>query len=64
MAAHVKRVQDMGIKYMMWYSVPFIGHRSANFARFKGRYVADNDSGMGAAVLDPHETISYFYFNN
>ena len=49
---------------MMWYSVPFIGLKSANFERFKGKYVTDNDSGMGAAVLDPHEIISYFYFNN
>ena len=53
MAAHVKRVQNMGIKYMMWYSVPFIGHKSANHERFKGKYLTDNDSGMGAAVLDP-----------
>jgi alpha-galactosidase len=53
MAAHVRRVQDMGIKYMMWYSVPFIGLKSANFERFKGKYVTDNDRGMGAAVLDP-----------
>jgi len=53
MAAHVRRVQDMGVKYMMWYSVPFIGHKSANFERFRGKYVTDDDRGMGAAVLDP-----------
>ena len=53
MAAHVKRVQDLGIKYMMWYSVPFIGLKSANYEKFKGKYVNGNDRGMGAAVLDP-----------
>ena len=53
MAAHVKRVQALGVKYMMWYSVPFIGHKSANFPRFKGKYLMDDDRGMGAAVLDP-----------
>lgn len=53
MAAHVKRVQDMGIKYMMWYSVPFVGLKSANYERFKGKYVTPNDRGMGAGTLDP-----------
>ncbi len=53
MAAHVKKVQDLGIKYMMWYSVPFIGLKSANYEKFKGKYVVSNDRGMGAAVLDP-----------
>ena len=53
MAAHVKRVQALGVKYMMWYSVPFIGRKSANFPRFKGKYLMDDDRGMGAAVLDP-----------
>ena len=53
MAAHVKRVQDLGIKYMMWYSVPFVGLKSANYEKFNGKYVNGNDRGMGAAVLDP-----------
>lgn len=49
MAAHVKRVQDMGIKYMVWYSVPFIGRKSAAYERFKGKFLYE---GM-AGVLDP-----------
>ena len=52
MAAHVKRVQAMGVKYMIWYSVPFVGTKSANFARFKGKYLKHFD-GLGASVLDP-----------
>ena len=52
MRAHVKRVQAMGIKYMMWYSVPFMGLKSANHARFKGKFLKE-DCGLGAAVLDP-----------
>ena len=51
-AAHVKRVQAMGIKYMIWYSVPFVGFKSANYERFKGKYLRI-DQGQGAAVLDP-----------
>lgn len=50
MAAHVKRVQDLGIKYMMWYSVPFIGCKSKAYARFKGKYLYENPD---ASALDP-----------
>ena len=50
MAAHVRRVQDMGLKYMVWYSVPYVGVHSANFERFKGKYLRyDRSKG----VLDP-----------
>lgn len=52
MAAHVKKVQDLGIKYMVWYSVPFVGQKSLNYKRFKGKYLYENP-GIGAAVLDP-----------
>ena len=52
MAAHVKRVQDMGVKYMMWYSVPFVGRKSENYARFKGKFLYER-SGLGTAVFDP-----------
>lgn len=50
MAAHVKKVQEMGLKYMVWYSVPFVGEKSANYERFKGKYLYHT---MGAGVLDP-----------
>ncbi|MBQ5648326.1 MAG: alpha-galactosidase [Alistipes sp.] len=52
MAAHVKRVQDMGMKYMVWYSVPFVGKHSKNFERFEGKYLAVLNS-RGAGILDP-----------
>ena len=52
MAAHVKCVQDMGMKYMLWYSVPFVGKYSKNFKRFEGKYLAIPE-GRGAGVLDP-----------
>ena len=53
MAAHVKKVHDLGMKYMVWYSVPFVGLKSANYAKFKGKYLFDEVPGLGAAVLDP-----------
>lgn len=51
-AAHVAKVQAMGMKYMVWYSVPFIGFKSANFGRFKGKFLRE-DHVQSAAVLDP-----------
>ena len=52
MAAHVARVHKLGMKYMMWYSVPFVGRNAANFSRFKGKYLKEA-KGLGAWVLDP-----------
>ena len=52
MAAHVRRVQAMGMKYVLWYSVPFVGVKSKNFNRFKGKFVSNQDI-MGGRILDP-----------
>lgn len=52
MATHVKRVQELGMKYMLWYAVPFVGIRSRNFTRFKGKYLYESKR-FGAGVLDP-----------
>lgn len=49
-AAHVKRVQDMGMKYMVWYSVPYVGKKSRNYERFKGKYLSESAE---VGVLDP-----------
>jgi len=52
MAAHVKRVQALGMKYMVWYSVPFVGKKSANYARFKDKFLSgERDPEIG--TLDP-----------
>ncbi|MCQ2391685.1 MAG: alpha-galactosidase [Kiritimatiellae bacterium] len=53
MRAHVKRVQDMGYKYMLWYSVPFIGDKSAAYARFRGKFLPEENCCAGGWVLDP-----------
>lgn len=50
--AHVENVHRLGLKYMLWYSVPFVGEKSVNFTRFKGKYLY-HDGGLGASVLDP-----------
>lgn len=50
MAAHVARVHDAGMRYMMWYSVPYVGVNSRNHQRFKGMYLTDDRT---TDVLDP-----------
>lgn len=52
MAAHVARVQALGLKYMMWYGVPFAGVKSKAYARFKGKFIRQNNR-LGTAILDP-----------
>lgn len=52
MAEHIKKVQAMGLKYMIWYSVPMVGEKSENFKRFHGKYLYFNKR-YRAGVLDP-----------
>jgi alpha-galactosidase len=51
-AKHVNQVHAQGFKYMMWYSVPYIGKHSHLWDRFKGRLLY-YDSDQEAGVLDP-----------
>ncbi len=50
MAEHVKRVQSMGYKYILWYSVPFVGPNADVHERFKDKLLG---TYCGAGVLDP-----------
>lgn len=52
MKAHVQRVHDMGMKYMVWFSVPFVGKYSKVFPRFKNKLLHFQED-RGAGVLDP-----------
>ncbi|MBQ1224899.1 MAG: alpha-galactosidase [Alistipes sp.] len=51
MAAHIKRVQDIGMKYMLWYSVPFVGRYSDAYKQFEGKFLYMRNRDVG--VLDP-----------
>lgn len=51
-AGHIKKVHEIGMKYMLWYSVPWMGAKSKNYARFEGKYLYF-DHGQQAAALDP-----------
>ena len=52
MKAHIARVQSMGMKYMFWLSVPFLGRGSKIWDEFRDNilYYSEQDQ---AATLDP-----------
>ena len=52
MAGHVKRVHDIGMKYILWYSVPLMGHHSVHYPHFQQMLLRD-EPGLTAGVLDP-----------
>jgi alpha-galactosidase len=52
MQQHVKNVQSLGMKYALWYSVPFIGQKSGAWEMFKEKFLFVID-WLGAGVLDP-----------
>lgn len=52
MRAHVQRIHALGMKYMLWYSVPFVGKYSRAFEQFRNMQLSWNER-LGAAVLDP-----------
>ncbi|MDD9269474.1 glycoside hydrolase family 36 protein [Paenibacillus sp. GCM10023248] len=52
MKRHVDAVHTLGMKFILWYSVPFIGKYSKAWDRFKDKILRYNDN-HGAAVLDP-----------
>lgn len=52
MKEHVKRVHDIGLKYILWYSVPFVGVHSKAWNRFKN-HILSYDEHLKTGVLDP-----------
>ncbi len=52
MPAHVAKIHELGMKYVVWFSVPFVGEHSKAYERFKGKYLYES-KGLNTAVLDP-----------
>lgn len=52
MKAHVERVHQMGMKYLLWYSVPYIGVNSKIYDTYKDKtlFITERNS---SATLDP-----------
>ncbi len=52
MRAHVARIHTLGMKCLLWFSVPFIGEYDRAFQRFEGKYLC-KVAWCKAHVLDP-----------
>lgn len=52
MKAFVNAVHDLGMKFMLWYAVPFMGVHSKQYQLFKGKYLSYNSANQ-AYTLDP-----------
>lgn len=52
MKGHVKKIHDMGLKYMLWYALPFMGKFAKDYERFKDKSLMYEDS-LKALTLDP-----------
>lgn len=50
--AHVARVHEIGLKYILWFSVPFVGEFTSAYERFKGKFLNPN-APEPWHVLDP-----------
>ncbi len=53
MKAHVKAVHDIGMKYILWYSVPLIGLSSENYRKFASMTLNPSMRRLSAETLDP-----------
>ncbi len=45
-------IHALGMKFMLWYSVPFIGWDSVNYKKFEGKYLREVP-GIKCSILDP-----------
>lgn len=52
MAAHVARIHAMGMKYMLWYSVPYVGIYSAAYEVFRDKFLYEEPTRK-RGILDP-----------
>lgn len=52
MRAHVDAVHAAGLKYLLWFSVPFLGKEAVSFERFRGMTLEMIEE-HGACTLDP-----------
>ena len=52
MAAHVKRVHEIGMKYILWYGLPLMGYHSKKYEHFRSMILLDKPD-LNTAVLDP-----------
>ncbi|WP_108993766.1 glycoside hydrolase family 36 protein [Paenibacillus agaridevorans] len=51
-ANHVNSIHKLGMKFILWYSVPYVGKFSRAWDQFKDRFI-DYNERIGAGILDP-----------
>lgn len=52
--AHVDRVHALGMKYLLWFSVPFVGIHTKAYPRFEGKFLDPDPTGNRKwFILDP-----------
>ncbi len=51
-SAHVENIHAMGMKYLVWFSVPFLGRKSVSWPLYQDKLLAFEED-LGAGVLDP-----------
>lgn len=51
MKQFVQDVQNLGMKFLLWYSVPFVGKKSQVWSTYEGKYL--NDYDVDTSILDP-----------
>ncbi|MFH8712591.1 alpha-galactosidase [Streptomyces zaomyceticus] len=52
LGGHVAEVRRLGLSYLLWYALPFIGRHNDAWDRFKGMVLRE-EPHLEAAVLDP-----------
>ena len=52
MRGFVEKVHAIGMKVMLWFSVPFVGFYAKRHAEFEGKYLESSDR-LHASILDP-----------
>jgi len=52
MKKHVEKIHKLGLKYLLWYSLPFVGIHSKAWQKFKDKLLFYAEF-RGAGVLDP-----------
>ncbi|QJD86820.1 glycoside hydrolase family 36 protein [Cohnella herbarum] len=52
MKAHVARVHELGMSYLLWYSVPFVGKESRAWRALQDKMLYVNEE-LGAGIVDP-----------
>lgn len=48
----VEQVHDLGMKFILWYAIPFAGEKSQAYQQMKGKFLT-YWNGQGTYVLDP-----------